>query len=201
MKKDLDQTISSYSSGEGQNLAFSVDGVSGNQWVSGADQYVYNAVVESNGILYHFDFTVDEYNTKYPNQISNPEVKAVFASFKFTSSVKEGITVDMPMVNQEVSFPLTIKGSINGNGWNAFEGQAGSVQVLDANGKAIIQGAPLPATTDWTQPPVSFQAVLGDAMTMSKVETQTGTLVFTNENAKGDPENSKELRVPVKFIK
>src|SRR6266404_5546823 len=48
-----------------------------------------------------------------------------------------GIVIQSPKPNEVVQFPLIITGYINGNGWTAFEGVAGSVQLFDANNKAI----------------------------------------------------------------
>ncbi len=112
-----------------------------------------------------------------------------------------GIVIEQPLINQEVQLPITVKGYINGNGWNAFEGVAGSVQVLDANGKAITEKTPLQATTDWMQSVVHFETTIGDANMMNNLATQTGILVFKNENTKGDPANDNEFRVAIKFIK
>lgn len=114
--------------------------------------------------------------------------------------LKQGIIIEKPNSNQEVQMPITVKGYINGNGWSAFEGVAGSVQVFDANNKAISDRVPLTATTDWMQPTVHFETTVGDRQMMSNLSTQTGVLVFKNENTKGDPENDKEFRLPIKFV-
>ncbi len=123
--------------------------------------------------------------------------------YYFTRNVQPsevvGITIEQPTANQEVQFPLTVKGYINGNGWGAFEGVAGSVQVFDANGNAITDRTPLQATTDWMQRKVSFETTIGDAQTMNNLFTPTGVLVFKNENTKGDPADDKEFRLPIKF--
>jgi hypothetical protein len=86
-KQDLDKTFSSYSSA--QNTALLVDGVSGHQWVEGSDQYAYIGVIESNGILYQFNSTVDEYTTRYPDAMSDLQVKAIFDSFKFITPTNQ----------------------------------------------------------------------------------------------------------------
>jgi hypothetical protein len=113
----------------------------------------------------------------------------------------QGIVIEQPTINQEVELPITVKGYINGNGWAAFEGVAGSVQVFDANNKAVSERTPLQATTDWMKPIVNFETMVGDRQMMSNLETLTGYLLFRNDNPKGDPNNDKEFRLPIKFTK
>jgi|GEM_PF-6589536 len=113
----------------------------------------------------------------------------------------QGLAIEQPTINQEVKLPLTIKGEINGNGWTAFEGVVGSVQLFDENGKEITERTPLQATEDWMQTVVHFETTIGDAGTMKKISTQTGVLVFKNENTKGDSADDKEFRLPIKFTK
>src|ERR1035437_925793 len=111
----------------------------------------------------------------------------------------QGIVVEQPTMNQEVQLPITVKGYINGNGWAAFEGVAGSVQVFDANNKAVSERTPLQATTDWMQPQVHFETMVGDRQMMSNLETLTGYLLFRNDNPRGDPNDDKEFRLLIKF--
>ena len=136
----------------------------------------------------------------YIYETKKAEAPVVDTGTPQTAQVK-GITIEQPLINQEIQLPVTVKGYINGNGWSAFEGVAGSVQVFDANGKAITERTPLQATTDWMQPVVHFEITIGDANMMNNLATQTGVLVFKNENTKGDPANDKEFRLPIKFTK
>ena len=112
-----------------------------------------------------------------------------------------GIVIEQPTINEDVQLPITIKGYLSGVGvgWSAFEGVAGSVQVFDANNKAISNIEQLKATTDWMKPVVHFEATVGDREMMSHLTTQTGFLVFKNENAKGDPVDDREFRLLIKF--
>jgi len=112
----------------------------------------------------------------------------------------QGITIEQPTMNQEVQLPITVKGYINGNGWTAFEGVSGSVQVFDANNKVVSERVPLQATTDWMKPIVYFETSVGDREMMSNLATQTGVLVFKSEEVK-DESNVKEFRLPIKFAK
>ncbi len=104
----------------------------------------------------------------------------------------QGISVDNFLGGEEISSPLTIKGKISGNGWTAFEGQAGTVYLLNGNGEKIASGI-LTATSEWTALPVSFEAVLG----FDSVQSENGSLVFHNENPSGDPVKDKTFTLPV----
>ncbi len=104
------------------------------------------------------------------------------------------IEVFSPKPNEVVSSPLKITGVVRGNGWNGFEGQVGGVELLDANGAVLAQG-PLTAITEWTQLPTNFETTL----IFPAPAIATGSLVFHNENASGDPAKDKTVIVPVKF--
>ncbi|MCX6721004.1 MAG: hypothetical protein NT026_00100 [Candidatus Staskawiczbacteria bacterium] len=93
------------------------------------------------------------------------------------------------------SSPMTIKGYVTGkNGWAGFEGQVGTVKLLDASGKELANGV-LTATTEWTTLPTNFETTLN----FSSAKAQSGTLVFHNENASGLPEKDKTFTLPVKI--
>jgi len=109
----------------------------------------------------------------------------------------EGLVVDSPKADELISSPLEISGSTNGKGWNGFEGQVGTVRLLDSNGNQLGRTAILTATTEWTNPPVKFQT----SISFVSDSEQSGTLVFHNENASGLPENDKEFVLKVKIPK
>jgi hypothetical protein len=111
---------------------------------------------------------------------------------------RTGITVQSPLQDEKVVFPLTIRGYVNGDGWFGFEGQVGTVRVLDSDGKIVSPAVPLTATTEWTQLPTYFEVQVGDAKTVSVLTTSTGTLLFTSESPRG-AEFQKEFRLPVRF--
>jgi len=115
-----------------------------------------------------------------------------------TSLINRGIIIQSPRANEVVQLPITVIGYVNDNGWNGFEGEVGSVQVLDRNGKAVSGIEPLTATTDWMKPPVYFKVQVGDRQMMSYLETTTGTLLFKSSVVK-DGEVPKEFRLPIKF--
>ncbi len=104
------------------------------------------------------------------------------------------IEITMPQPNDWVSSPLKITGIVNGNGWSGFEGQVGIVKLLDNNGNELVSGI-LTATTEWTQLPTSFETTLEFNPNLS----ETGELVFHNENPSGSPDKDKESIMPIKF--
>ena len=89
----------------------------------------------------------------------------------------EGIQVNSPTANQEVSSPLKITGSVNNGGWAGFEGQVGTVKLLDYKGNKLAEGV-LGATTEWTKIPTSFESTL----TFESKIPGPVTLIFSNEN-------------------
>jgi hypothetical protein len=109
-------------------------------------------------------------------------------------SPHRGITVVFPKANDVVTSPLQITGEVTGNGWSGFEGQVGQVILLDNNGKILGRGD-LAATTDWTILPTQFKT----AIEFNVPDTVTGSLVFHNENASGDPTRDKTFTLSVKF--
>ena len=112
-----------------------------------------------------------------------------------------GIVVTAPQPEETVSFPLAVKGRVTGeNAWTAFEGQVGTAELYNAYNEKIGSGVPLTATAeDWMQFPTEFATTLGDKDTLKKVKTETGYLLFHNENASGEPSRDREYRLPVKF--
>jgi len=108
--------------------------------------------------------------------------------------VSIGIKIDTLKADDEVSSPLKITGSVNGNGWTGFEGQVGTVQLIDYKGNKLAEGF-LAATSEWTTLPTNFETTLE----FSSETNQPATLVFHNENASGLPEKNKEFTLPIKL--
>ena len=106
--------------------------------------------------------------------------------------VVEGIQISFPKENGTISSPLKIIGTVNGAGWAGFEGQVGTVELLDNKGNKIASSI-LKATTDWTKPPVSFES---DLVFQTKI-TGNATLLFSNENPSGIPDKDKKFGLPV----
>jgi len=109
---------------------------------------------------------------------------------------EDGLAITSLKPNQQIFSPLKITGSVSGNGWAGFEGQVGTVKLLDKEGNQIGL-AILNAVTNWMSPTVDFQTYLQ----FSSGQDQDGKLVFLNENPSGLPENSREFSVPVKIKK
>ncbi len=104
-----------------------------------------------------------------------------------------GLTVTTPAAHASISSPLRVAGEIAGDGWVAFEAQAGTVELLDGEGKRLASGI-LSVTGDWMTLPVSFTGTL---LFEAPSRPQSGTLVFRNENPSGDPGRDREFRLPV----
>ncbi|HEY5383362.1 MAG TPA: Gmad2 immunoglobulin-like domain-containing protein [Candidatus Paceibacterota bacterium] len=110
-----------------------------------------------------------------------------------TSDVSELILVSNPTPNQHISSPLGITGKARGNWY--FEATF-PIELIDANGKVIAQGAGR-ALSDWTTTDfVPFSTTLSFP---AQPAGSRGTLVLTNDNPSGDPTKQKELDVPVQF--
>ncbi|MEK7658656.1 MAG: GerMN domain-containing protein [Patescibacteria group bacterium] len=108
-----------------------------------------------------------------------------------------GINVVSPKVNEEVSSPLKITGSINGDGWTAFEAQAGTVQLLDENDNVLGTAILGVVDENWMKQFNNFEGELN----FTSLKDQNGKLVFKNENASGEPSRDKTFSLPVKIKK
>lgn len=106
--------------------------------------------------------------------------------------ITEGIQINYLTPNQEVSLPLKITGSVNNGGWSGFEGQVGTVQLLDNKGNKLAS-AVLKATTDWTKSPVEFESNI----TFTGAYKGPATLLFSNENPSGMPDKDKKFGLAV----
>jgi len=110
-----------------------------------------------------------------------------------STPVISDIQITSPKAGEEISSPVKITGVVNGNGWVGFEGQVGTVKLVDYKGNILGQTF-LPATTEWTALPTSFEAILNFTSTNSG----PATLVFKNENPSGDQARDKAFSLSVK---
>ena len=102
------------------------------------------------------------------------------------------IRVTSPLPNSSVRSPLTITGEARGNWY--FEASF-PVKILDANGKVLGQHY-AEAQGEWmTTEFVPFRSTL----TFSTPTTSTGVLVLEKDNPSGLPQNTAEIRVPIRF--
>jgi hypothetical protein len=104
------------------------------------------------------------------------------------------IEIFSPALNSEISFPLKITGRVNGYGWAGFEGQVGTVRILNSLG-ATKGSAVLTATSDWTKLPTDFEAIINPNF----IGSDSASLLFANENPSGDPAKNKTFTLPVKI--
>ncbi len=151
---------------------------------------IINAV--TNNSNYQPDNTID------PNQTGtttgqNPATTTpgTSTSTKPIVSGNDRIKVNNLATSSAIKSPLTITGQAKG--WY-FEASF-PVTILDANGQIVAQG-PAQAQGDWmTSEFVPFKITLN----FKAPATQTGTIVFENDNPSGLPQNHQEFRLPIKF--
>ncbi len=108
---------------------------------------------------------------------------------------KTGLLVLVPQPNELISSPLKIDGYVNGDGWIGFEAQVGVVKLFDANGKELGLGLLTAKDQDWMKVKIDFQSQVN----FENTETNTGMLVFYNENPSGEPSRDKTFSLPVRF--
>lgn len=105
-----------------------------------------------------------------------------------------GLYLLYPAQNQSVSSPLTIVGMVNGQGWNGFEGQVGTVLLQDNNHRILAKAA-LGAVSSWTHLPINFKT----SLVFKNPGKGVGTLVFHNENSSALVGHDKTFVLPVTF--
>jgi len=111
-------------------------------------------------------------------------------------SKRKDIQINLPKENAEISSPMEIAGSINGNGWIAFEAQAGTVKLIDKDNNVL--GSAILQVTDenWMKQFNNFKAEL---IFSNPKNLKNAELVFKNENPSGDPSRDKTFTIPVKL--
>jgi hypothetical protein len=130
----------------------------------------------------------------YPRQCKASDGKTFTEDIGNALEKQNLIRVSPPAPNDLIKSPLTIKGQARGT-W--FFEASFPVRILDSNG-VQLGAVPAQAKADWmTQEFVDFEATL-DFQTST---TATGTLILEKDNPSGLPENSDELRVPIRFSK
>lgn len=140
--------------------------------------------------------TITPTSTLTPRPVVTPAPTPTPAPAPIDNSEKNaGIIIFSPKPNQAVTTPLTITGQVTGkNNWVGFEGQAGTVKLLDENANLLASGV-LQATSDWMQFPVNFKTILNfDTSKINGFNAKEGkmvNLVFYNENPSGNPTRSE----------
>ncbi|MFA6397281.1 MAG: hypothetical protein WDK96_00345 [Candidatus Paceibacterota bacterium] len=106
-----------------------------------------------------------------------------------------GLNLIFPKENTKISFPMIIKGVANGCGWVAFEGQIGTVEIVDNSGISVTALTPIMVKeTNWMQLPVTFETIVN----LKNVPiSKAGFLIFRNDDPSGA--NPKVVTLPIKF--
>ncbi len=119
----------------------------------------------------------------------------------------ESVVVTSVTSGQLVIMPLKIEGYLTNenqpNGWAVFEGEAGSVKIVDGNGRVMGEAILTVTDQDWMEKglngqKVRFEAMVGDRQWMSNLATSNGEIVITNMRA-ADKDEVMEIRIPVRF--
>jgi hypothetical protein len=180
--------------------------ISDDAWISagaGPDPENYkNFTVAENSIIFYFaPYQVASYaEGEQVVEIPFTQIKDILYSslFSYTGQVAQqetGISLDSLKSGAKISSPLNVTGTINGNGWIGFEGQAGRVELLDSNDNPLAVSS-LSAITEWTQLPVKFRAVLTFLVPQGAT---SGKLVFYNENPSGMISKDLQFTLPIIF--
>ncbi|MEK7538956.1 MAG: Gmad2 immunoglobulin-like domain-containing protein [Patescibacteria group bacterium] len=104
----------------------------------------------------------------------------------------ERIRVSAPLSGAKITSPLVVRGEARGTWY--FEASF-PVRLRDANGKELAV-KPAQAQGEWmTTEFVPFEA----ALTFTKPETKTGTLILEKDNPSGLPEHAAHIEIPVVF--
>lgn len=106
-----------------------------------------------------------------------------------------GLTITSPVPASSVSVPFSISGTVVISSaascrWTLFEGQAGTVEIRNANTNAVLlPKTPVPLTqTDWMDRAMNGQPVDFSVAIPSLVGGYTGpaTIIFEEENPSGE---------------
>ncbi len=98
-----------------------------------------------------------------------------------------GLTVNSPMPTSGVIFPLIINATVDntqmstlGCSWTVFEGQAGTVDIKDAQGATLAIGV-LQTTSNWmTTAPTVYTSTITSLS--NSIYTGPLNIIFTEEN-------------------
>jgi len=124
----------------------------------------------------------------------NPAKSPTVPSGPQTAESADGhVRVSFPGINEAISSPVTISGTVVAGGW--FFEAVFPVKVLDGDG-SVIGRDQAHAQGNWmTSAPVPFTATI----TFTKSKFATGTVLLEKDNPSGLPQNAGELRIPVRF--
>ena len=86
-----------------------------------------------------------------------------------------GLTYSGITDNQKITFPIEIDGYINGCGWQASKGNAGTVQIFDGKGLPVTTPQAMVITDTGTDLPLAFTAIIRPS---SAPQTDSGQLII-----------------------
>lgn len=90
-----------------------------------------------------------------------------------------GISLKEPDRNERISFPMNVRGYMNGCGWTSVNGSLGTVQVFDSKGIAITEVVTIPQKPAEAGLPYSFKA----SVKLFKAPTSgDGHVLFTSSS-------------------
>ena len=126
------------------------------------------------------------------NQISNTGSETGTPTSTTSYLYKDLIKIDLPIQNQKISSPVSLKGEARGQWY--FEASF-PVQVLDGDGTILGSGTGQ-AQGEWTT--TNFVPFIGE-ISFSKPKGKTGTIVFKKDNPSGLPANDDFVSIPINF--
>lgn len=160
-----------------------------------------------NGNTWSLDMPENLLTTSFWAEVEDPNGKRIksldlgHVSYD-ESGLLSGIVVSSPQPNQFISSPLEIFGTMYGNGWICFEGQCGSIKLLDNIGQVLASDYLRSATDEWGRLPVDFKATLSfiyPQIANPTPQSNGGILIFTNEDPSGLPGMRREYQIPISF--
>ncbi len=112
----------------------------------------------------------------------------------------QGIQINTPIAGAQVTFPLTITGTVHPTGnsspWIVFEANAGNVVVKDSTGATKSTPKALPISGDWMNSnPKPFSVTI--PVLTGTPATNALTLLFSDDDPSG--ENPHYCSIPVTF--
>ncbi len=90
-----------------------------------------------------------------------------------------GLSLKAPEENSQMVFPIKVKGYVKGCGWDVAEGNAGTAQVFDANGRALTKAVPLSVPSQSDQEPFYFETLVP---LVTAPQADTGTFVVVSRS-------------------
>ena len=130
--------------------------------------------------LFVFGYCTEQHPFGLPNYAQNVTVSC-------------GITVTAPNANEVASFPYTVKGYVNGCGWDpASDGTIGTITLLGSNGLVLVRGT-LTVTDPSGGDPYSFAVTLAPPFISTG---DLGAIVIDNTQSGFDHHS---VQIPIRF--